>query len=276
MQAILLRATAEKVTIEEGEATPSPPIDDGLPPPTFAQIAYWRELCGAMSLVKGAGMADAAWPTDLCPSKPTLKALVERDSIVRRWRAWHLKRGWYGRVAALRARAVPTPRKALAERPRPDLPSYAELEGFEQICRWLDAQPKWRARLPFTGLREQLRAESEVPIAALHLMRKYRIARHTSTCEWALSPTWNDRLLTLRKGVDRELREPFLAPPTPSDPYVAAAGPTPGTLTASTPADCPRRCAVSWMSCSRPPRTRRKSTPPGSTTARRCACTAPE
>ncbi len=132
--------------------------------------------------------------------------------------------GWYGKVAALRARAVPTPRRTLAERPRPDLPSYAELEGFEQVCRWLDAQTKRRARLPFVGLREQLGAESEVPIAALHLLRKYRLARHTSTCEWALSPTWKDRLLNLWKGVDREVREQFPAQSTPSDPSIVAAG----------------------------------------------------
>ena len=169
-------------------------------------------------------MADDAWSADLKPSKPTLKAMAERGLIVRRRRAWHLKRGWYGRVAALRQRAVPTAYHTFAERPRPDLPSYAELEGFEQICRWLDAQPKRRARLPFVGLREQLGAESEVPIASLHLMRKYRLARHTSTCEWALSPTWKDRLLDLWKGVNREVREQFQVQPTPSDPYVVAAG----------------------------------------------------
>jgi hypothetical protein len=78
---------------------------------------------------------------------------------------------------------VPTAYATLAERPRPDLPTYAEIEGFEQICRWLDAQPRRRARLPFVGLREQLGSESEVPIVLLHLMRKYRVTRHTSTCE---------------------------------------------------------------------------------------------
>ncbi len=223
MQPVLMTTTAEKETIQETK-TASSVIDDALPPPTHAQIAYWRDLCGALSQVKGVGMADEAWPADLRPSRPTLKAMTERGLIVRRKRAWHLKRGWYGKVAALRVRAVPTPRRAFAERPRPDLPSYAELESFERICRWLDAQPKRRARLPFVGLREQLGAESEVPIASLHLMRKHRIARHTSTCEWALSPTWKERLLNRWKGLDREVREQFPAQPTPSDPYVAAAG----------------------------------------------------
>ncbi len=224
MQPILLTATAEKVTIEDPARDANVVMDDRLPPPTFAQIAYWRELCGALSQVKGTGMADDAWPVDLAPSKPTLKAMVHRGLIVRRKQAWHLKRGWYGRVAVLRVLAVPTPRQSLGKRPRPDLPSYVELEGFEQICRWLDAQPKRRARLPFVGLREQLGSESEVPIALLHQMRKYRLARHTSTCEWALSPTWKDRLLNLWKGVDREVRELFPVQPTPSEPFVVAAG----------------------------------------------------
>ena len=96
-----------------------------------------------------------------------LAALTERGIIVRRKRAWHLKRDWYTRLSSLRQRAVPTPRVTLAERPRPDLPSYLELEGIERICRWLDAQPKRRARLPFVGLKEQLDAESEVPTAHL-------------------------------------------------------------------------------------------------------------
>jgi hypothetical protein len=107
------------------------------------------------------------------------------------------------------------------------LPSYAELEGFECICRWLDAQPKRRARLPFVGLIEQLGAEgaeSAVPTALLVLLRKYRVVRHTSTCEWALSPTWKARLTALWHGVDRELRERFPAQLTPSDPCVVAAG----------------------------------------------------
>ena len=53
-------------------------------------------------------MTDEAWPADLAPTKPTLKALVERGIIVRRGRAWHLKRDWYRRICALRERAVPT------------------------------------------------------------------------------------------------------------------------------------------------------------------------
>jgi hypothetical protein len=224
MQPILLTATAENVTIEE--PTPETAIvqDDGLPPPTHVQVHYWRELCGAISATGAGGMADDGWSADLAPSKPTLRALVEHGLLVRRRRGWHLKRGWYSKLAVLRARAVPTAYRTLAERPRPDLPSYAELEGFEQVCRWLDFQPKRCARLPFVGLCEQIGAESKLPIASLHHMRKYRLARHTATCEWALSPTWKDRLLNLWKGVDREVREQFSQQPTPTDPYVVAAG----------------------------------------------------
>ena len=61
MQPVLTTATAEKVTDEYVAAPLSPVIDDGLPPPTHAQIAYWRELCGAISATGAAGMTDEAW-----------------------------------------------------------------------------------------------------------------------------------------------------------------------------------------------------------------------
>src|SRR5262249_20828925 len=121
-----------------------------------------------------------------------------------------------------------TPRETLATRPRPEYPSYLELEAIEGICRWLDAQPRRCARLPFVGLvraRVGLHSETPAPLLHLmHLMHQHRLVRHTSTCEWALSPTWKDRLLALWQGVDRAVRE--LASPTPSsaEPYVVAAG----------------------------------------------------
>src|SRR5262245_21253279 len=151
MKGTLVASSAEKVTGDGQETAAAVIVDDGFPPPTHAQIAYWRTLCGAISLTKENGMADDAWPAELAPTQPTLKALAERGIIVRRCRAWHLKRGWYGRVAARQVRAVPTARATLAERPGPDLPSYSDLEACERICRWFDAQPKLRARLPFEG-----------------------------------------------------------------------------------------------------------------------------
>ncbi|HEX9412145.1 MAG TPA: hypothetical protein VF916_01450, partial [Ktedonobacterales bacterium] len=103
---------------------PSGPVvaevfDDGLSPPTKAQVYYWRELCGVATLHGAAGVRDDQWPPELAPSTATLRALVERGLFVRRRRAWRLRRDWYTRVGALRARAVPTPPLTLAERPGP-------------------------------------------------------------------------------------------------------------------------------------------------------------
>ena len=53
------------VMFDESETSPSPVLDDGLPPPTHSQIEYWRKLCGALAQVKGLGMADEAWSTNL-------------------------------------------------------------------------------------------------------------------------------------------------------------------------------------------------------------------
>ncbi len=189
-------------------------FDDGFPPPTKAQVSYWRELAGAVRVRGTAGMGDGEWPADLEPTKPTLAALVERGVLSRRKRAWHLRRDWYMRLTAMRERAVPTPRLTVAERPAPDLPTYGELEAWETICRYLDAQPRGRARLPFGGLRD-LGPEEEAPVGHLRGMRKHRLVRHTNGCEWALSPAWKTRLQALWHGIERALREytpPALAP----------------------------------------------------------------
>jgi hypothetical protein len=117
-------------------------------PVTKAQVAYWRGLCGAISLTGTEGMGDASWPADLAPSKPTLQAMVDCGLIVRRRRAWHLKRKWHAWLQYLRLAAVPTPALTIAECPAPGLPTYAELQVWEAVCRWLDRQPQCRARLP--------------------------------------------------------------------------------------------------------------------------------
>jgi hypothetical protein len=84
---VLLAASLEMV----GQSS-SWVLDDALPPPTHANVACWRQLCGVLSAAKGRGVADGQWPTDLAPPRPTLRALVDRGLIVRRKRAWHLKR----------------------------------------------------------------------------------------------------------------------------------------------------------------------------------------
>jgi hypothetical protein len=134
MQATATTATVENVlvdtppTLSSGiTAAPTLPewvLDDGLPPPTHEQVEYWRKLCGELSRAKGRGVANGQWPDDLVPTRPTLRALVKRGIIVRRKRAWHLKRDGYARLCSLRQRAVPTPREQLALRPRPHFPSY--------------------------------------------------------------------------------------------------------------------------------------------------------
>ena len=226
-----MAAGAENVLFEVVDAAVESPtaiswvVDDGLPPPTQSQVEYWRKLCGGLTTAGARGLTAGQWSSELEPTRPTLHALVERGLIVRRKRAWHLKRDWYTRLSSLRQRAVPTPRETLATRPRPDLPSYLELESIEGICRWLDAQPKRRARLPFVGLVEAgVGVRSETPTPLLHLMHKHRLVHHTSVCEWALSPAWKERLLALWRGADREVRE--VRPPKPegAEPFVVAAG----------------------------------------------------
>jgi hypothetical protein len=191
---------------------------DGLPPLTKAQVHYWRELCGVLSQAGPAGLSCAeAFPPALCPSRATLKAMVERGILVRRQRAWHLTRAWYARLTALRLSSVDTPQLRVSERPGPGLPSYAELHGWEAICRWLDTQPRQRARLPFAELTafvaEQpepvpgLGEVPEVPTGLLRNMRRARIVRHTSACEWVLSKTWREQLRALWQGFDWLQRE---------------------------------------------------------------------
>src|SRR5258708_3367940 len=106
-----------------------------------------------------AGRSPAPGLPDGAP--PPTQFLNYHPRILPRKRGCHRKRDWYPRSASLRKRAVPPPRATLAGRPRSDLPSYLELEGCERICRWLDAQPKRRARLPFVGLTAQVDAENE-------------------------------------------------------------------------------------------------------------------
>jgi len=156
-------SAAQQVLLDVVQSAPTVPavapppsvadVLDGLPPPTKAQVFYWAQLCGELQLRGAAGIAKAeGWPADLTPSQTTLKALQERGLVARRDRAWKLRRRWYERLSALKVLAVNTPPLTLADRPAPNLPTYAEMDAWEAVCRWLDAQLGRRARLPFVGL----------------------------------------------------------------------------------------------------------------------------
>ncbi|HEY7093956.1 MAG TPA: hypothetical protein VH393_12290, partial [Ktedonobacterales bacterium] len=168
-------------------------------PATKAQVAYWRELCGAISLKGTDGMHDGGWSADLAPSKPTLQAMADRGLIVRRRRAWHLKRKWHAWLQYLRLTAVPMPSLTIAERPAPGLPTYTELQVWEAICRWLDGRPQCRARLPVADIP----GLGEISTETLLAMRKVRSVRHRCDCMWAMSPRWKAILLELWHGVTK-------------------------------------------------------------------------
>jgi hypothetical protein len=189
-------------------------------PATKAQVAYWRELCGAISLTGTEGMRDGGWPADLAPSKPTLHAVAERSLIVRRRRAWHLKRKWYAWLQYLRLTAVPTPALTIAERAAPGLPTYAELQVWEAVCRWLDGQPQCRARLPMADIPGVGNVSSEMLLA----MRKARLVRHRRDCSWALSPRWKAILLELWHGITKAEGERSTAAGNEPIPFSVAAG----------------------------------------------------
>lgn len=177
--------------------------------PTIAQVSYWRDLCGVVNGLGKQGVADDAWPADQAPSRSTLRALEERNLLVRRDRAWHLRRNWYTRLGALRFRAVPTPPLEALDAPSAGLPTYRELQACEQIARWLDAQPRRRARLPFTGLLavQPNHFADEEPLDVLRIMRKHKLVRHTNGCQWALSPHWHGNLRALWNGLELSRRE---------------------------------------------------------------------
>jgi len=183
-------------------------IPSDFTPATKAQVAYWRDLCGAISLTGTTGMRDGAWPADLAPSKPTLTAMAERGLIVRRGRAWRLKRRWYPWLQYLRETAVPTPALTVAERPAPHLPTYAELKQYEALCRWLDGQPHCRVRLPL----QDVPGVGVVSPVLLQAMRKQKLVRHTYDCFWTLSKKWQALLLSLWQGRTKQEGERTPAP----------------------------------------------------------------
>jgi hypothetical protein len=160
-------------------------IPEGFVPATKAQVAYWRQLCGAIHERGAKGMGDTDWPPELAPSHITLRAFEERRLVVRRSRAWHLRRGWYATLTLLRLTAVPTPPLTVAERPAPHLPTFVELETWEKICRWPDQLRGQWARLPILGV-PGLLGTGDVSADILRGMRTYRLVRHGKDCTWRL------------------------------------------------------------------------------------------
>jgi hypothetical protein len=214
------QAAAEAVRLADYAQAWSISIPIDFIPATKAQVAYWRELCGTISMTGAEGMRDGNWPTDLAPSKPTLQAMAERELIVRRRRAWHLKRKWHARLQYLRLTAVPTPALTIAERPAPGLPTYAELQVWEAVCRWLDDLPQCRARLPMLDVPGIGEVSSEV----LLTMRRRKLVRHRGDCMWALSPRWKAILLELWHGITKAEGERKPGSENAPPPFSVAAG----------------------------------------------------
>ena len=133
------------------------------------------------------------------PPRSHADAMVERGLIVRRGRAWRLKRKWYPLLQYLRQTAVATPALTVAERPAPHLPTYAELKQYEAVCLWLDGQPGCRARLPMVDVP----AVGVVAPSLLQAMRKQKLVRHTSDCSWALSSKWQEDPAGAVAGTDQ-------------------------------------------------------------------------
>jgi hypothetical protein len=197
---------------------PENPFARDQQPPTKAQVLYWRELCQAVADKQAEGMADDAWPADIAPSSLTVRILVDRHLLVRRERAWHVRRDWQDRFLHLQAIAVPTPLLQTLDRPAPDLPTYAEMEAWESVLLWLDAQPQRRARLPFAPF-----DESVCPL--LGAMRRYRLVRLAQpSCYWVLSPHWQERFLALWQATLKAEGDAPAREAQPHDPVSLVAG----------------------------------------------------
>ena len=268
-------ATAEKVMVEESEATPSPVFDDGLPPPTYAQIEYWRKLCGALSQVKGPGMTDEAWPADLAPTQADAQCAG---------RARHHRPPQAGVASQARLvsphllpcaqRAVPT---AYAHAGRASASGPAELRRDRGV----------RADLPLAGCAAQASRAPPLRGLARAAWGGERGADRAAAphAQVPRRPPYQQ----LRVGALADLEGPAAGPVGRHRPRGARAVPGPadalrsrtswrrastrGTSTASTSLGSPRRCGTTSTSCKpRRPRTRRKSTRAGSTTGCRCGC----
>jgi hypothetical protein len=202
-------ATAENVMISDSQ-------QHGVSPVTRAHIRYWRELCQSIATCGADGMPTDGWPEGFTPSRLTLRSMVGYGLIVRRSRAWHLRRQSVERLAELESTAAPTPHLTLLDRPAPDLPTFAELSRFEDIARYLDTLPGRRERLPFAGC--------NVTSTELKNMRRWKLLRHVTGCYWQLYSDWKTRLEGYWRAVVQEQGERVPPPDPERPPKVVAVG----------------------------------------------------
>ena len=201
-----LMIDAEDASVEAAPSASVPhgfEIPDGFVPATKAQVAYWRQLCGAIT---HAGTQAWAMPSGRLNWHPPASRCAPWKSDVSSCGAHG--RGTCAAAGIRRSRcceSLPCPRHRLtvAERPAPNLPTFAELETWEKVCRWLDQQPTAAHATADPG---------RAWVAWHRAMSRRRRCVGCATIAWcgmAMTapggslPTWKQRLLALWQGVTK-------------------------------------------------------------------------
>lgn len=93
------------------------------------------------------------------------------------------------------------------------IPNARQALHYEQVCRYLNAQPYCAVTFPFP---------SDPPITAKLLQRiaVHRLVRHTPECRWQLAKHWQPILRRLWSGVP-DMSDPPPPDPLAGDPFVA-------------------------------------------------------
>ena len=98
-------------------------------------------------------------------------------------------------------------------------PAQRRLRHWEQVCRYLDAQPSRAVAYPFPS-------DPTMSARLFRRMARFRLVRHRDDCRWQLSPRWQAILLRLWEGaVDISPSTDLTEETDPDDPqpFVAAA-----------------------------------------------------
>ena len=97
-------------------------------------------------------------------------------------------------------------------------PNRRQLQHWERVCRYIDAQPFRSVMVPFPD---------DPPITArlLKRMAGYHLVHHREDCRWRLSLQWRDILRRLWQGTPEEPPEEEPLTETQDAPFVADAGP---------------------------------------------------